>query len=198
LYIWISSVLGETAQALAFTRQQQLGGREYLAIGFLEAVRGDRQGWERAFAQYQGMERRIAKPGFESFRAVGDLLLAESQKDSEAMRSAEARMPHLNESRTLLLRARCRLLLKDHGAAEQLLRRALVCERWIGSFGTLCSRSPLTALLCHFYLGRVYEATGKADRAADEYKTFLKPFGARAPLPQVTQARAALARLARP
>ena len=57
------------------------------------------------------------------------------------------------------------------------------------------SRCPLLAALAHFYLGQVYEATGKRDQAASEYQEFLSHFdNSRASLPQIALARAALQR----
>lgn len=56
-------------------------------------------------------------------------------------------------------------------------------------------RSPLAALLCHFYLGQVYEGTGKREQALAECREFLSPFEGSAPrLPQISEARAALKR----
>jgi flavin reductase (DIM6/NTAB) family NADH-FMN oxidoreductase RutF len=51
-------------------------------------------------------------------------------------------------------------------------------------------------VLSHFYLGQIYERTGKSQPAVDEYQSFLSHFeGSRTKLPQVAEARAALARL---
>ena len=58
------------------------------------------------------------------------------------------------------------------------------------------SHSPLRAILCHFYLGQVYEATGKHDQAVNEYQEFLSHFeSSKTRLPQVADARTALKRL---
>jgi hypothetical protein len=55
---------------------------------------------------------------------------------------------------------------------------------------------PLFAVLSHFYLGQLYEATGKSQQAIDEYQSFLSHFeGPRTRLPQVAEARTALKRL---
>jgi len=51
-------------------------------------------------------------------------------------------------------------------------------------------------LLSHYYLGQLYEATGKSPQAIDEYQSFLSHFeGSRTKMPQVADARAALKRL---
>ena len=57
-------------------------------------------------------------------------------------------------------------------------------------------RSPLLAILCHFYLGQVHEATGKRDLAVNEYQEFLSHLeGSRTRPPQVAEAHTALKRL---
>jgi hypothetical protein len=72
-----------------------------------------------------------------------------------------------------------------------------VLHRWLLSLsGQAHNRSPLVSLLGRFYLGQVYEATGKRGQAADEYREFLSAFeGSTTRLPQVAEARAALKRL---
>ncbi len=85
-------------------------------------------------------------------------------------------------------------LAKDAQAlAEQEFRRALAADRRAnGNY----NQSPLTEMLCHFYLGQVYEATGKREQAVNEYQEFLSPFtDSRTRLPQVAEARTALKRL---
>jgi hypothetical protein len=87
-------------------------------------------------------------------------------------------------------------LLKDYAAAERELRLALFGERDMDNFNVLRQHTPLLAILGHFYLGQVYEATGKRDLAANEYQEFLRHFeGSLARLPQLAEARAAIARL---
>ena len=57
-------------------------------------------------------------------------------------------------------------------------------------------RVPMLEILSHYYLGLVYERTGKRDQAVNEYQEFLSHFGkATSRLPQVAAARATLSRL---
>jgi hypothetical protein len=57
------------------------------------------------------------------------------------------------------------------------------------------NRAPLLAALAHFYLGQVFEATGKREQATNEYQEFLSHFeNSGCSLPQIDQARAALQR----
>jgi eukaryotic-like serine/threonine-protein kinase len=48
-------------------------------------------------------------------------------------------------------------------------------------------------LLSHYYLGQVYERTGKRDQAINEYQEFLSHFeSSHTRLPQVAEARTTL------
>jgi hypothetical protein len=89
------------------------------------------------------------------------------------------------------------VLGKDYGSAEHLLRRTMVLHAWLPTtYRWRNAGSPLVTLLCHFYLGQVYEATGKREQAISEYREFLSPFeGSATRLPQIADARAALKRL---
>jgi len=194
----ISILLGESAAALAFARQQKLGGEECLAVAFLEASLGDQAAAERSIQRYGTTHPWVGPRGLENRRARIDMQAALLQNDPQAVLTAAARLPDLNESPLLLIRARAHLLLKDYATAEQLLRRALTAERHIGTPAALRSRSPLLEMLCHFYLGQVHEATGKREQAVNEYQEFLSHFeGSSTRLPQVAEARAALKRLMR-
>jgi len=87
------------------------------------------------------------------------------------------------------------LQTKDYGRAEQDLRAAISKEKDLSEPSAVRTRSPLIAALAHFYLGQVYEATGKRDQAVNEYQEFLSHFeNSRANLPQIALARAALQR----
>ena len=84
---------------------------------------------------------------------------------------------------------------KDYSRAEQDLRAAILDEKLLANFNSMRTRSPLLAALAHFYLGQVYEATGKREQAANEYQEFLSHFeNSGANLPQIDLARAALKR----
>jgi hypothetical protein len=85
------------------------------------------------------------------------------------------------------------LQAKDYSRAEQDLRAAVLDEKVLSNFNSMRTRSPLLEVLAHFYLGQVYEATGKREQAANEYQEFLTHFeNSRANLPQIALARAAL------
>jgi hypothetical protein len=86
--------------------------------------------------------------------------------------------------------------VNDYASAEREFRDTLKNSRGFSNFGVMREQIPLFSLLCHFYLGQIYEATGKSQQAIDEYQSFLSHFeGSRTKMPQVAGARAALKRL---
>jgi tetratricopeptide (TPR) repeat protein len=192
----ISALLGESTAALSFARQQNLQGHECVGVSWLEASLGDQVAAERSIQRFGATQPWVGPRGLENRRARNDMQAALLRNDPQAVLAAAARLPDLNESPLLFIRGRAQLLLKDYAPAEQLLRRALAAEHYLGTPGALRSRSPLLAMLCQFYLGQVHEATGKRDQAVNEYQEFLSHFeGSRTRLPQVAEARAALKRL---
>jgi tetratricopeptide (TPR) repeat protein len=196
LFADIPVVLGESAAALSFARQQKLGGEECLAVAFLEASLGDQTAAERSLQRYADTHPQSGPQGLQSYRASIEMEAALARGDPQSVLATAGRLPDLNLPWLLFPRARAHLLLKDYAAAEQLLRRALLRVRNLGGFTALRFRSPLGEMLWHFYLGQIHEATGKRDQAVNEYQEFLSHFeGARARLPQVAEARAALKRL---
>jgi eukaryotic-like serine/threonine-protein kinase len=116
--------------------------------------------------------------------------------DGRAVLEAAGRIPDYQVSFLLMIRGRGAFLARDYAAAENLLRRAIFAERNIESAASTGLRSPLMQMICRFYLGQVYEATGKHEQAIGEYREFLSRFeGSPTRLPQVTDARAAQKRL---
>ena len=65
-----------------------------------------------------------------------------------------------------------------------------------GNDPSFVQHNVLTWMLTDFYLGQVDEKSGRRDEAAARYEKFLKHFEhSSAPLVQIAEARAALARL---
>ena len=94
----------------------------------------------------------------------------------------------------LFLKARAHSLLSDYASAEAEFRRALLLERNVG--GPNSQPFPAFEILSHYYLGRVYERTGKRDQAINEYQDFLSYFvTSHTQLSQISEARTALKRL---
>jgi len=193
----VSQVLGDSASAVAFARQQKLEGEEHLAISFVEAAQGDSAASERSLQKYGAACPWLTPAGLQIFRARNQMAAALQRNDGQAARVSASRLPLLPETWMTYYEARGALLRKDYVSAEQLLRRTLVLHRWFATTWRWHHiRSPLVMLLCHFHLGQVYEATGKREQAVSEYREFLSAFeGSATRLPQIAEARAALKRL---
>ncbi len=192
-WAYISMWLGEGNSALTFARRQKLGGEEYVAMSWLEALQGDKAEAARSLQQYAAAHPWVGPQLLERLHAEGEMYAALLRSDGQAVLAAAGSLPDFQDARLLLAKGRAHALRKDYALAEQEFRRALAADRRAtGNY----NQSPLTEMLCHFYLGQVYEATGKREQAVNEYQDFLSPFtDSRTRLPQVAEARTALKRL---
>ena len=191
-----SLLTGETSAALAFARQQKLHGEELPAIALLEGAQGDRAAAERDLRQFAATRPWISARFLELLGKASQISAALVRNDGQGALAASAGMPDFQDSPTLFARARAHFLVKDYAAAETEFRNALLQSRGFSNFGFMRLQVPLYALLSHFYLGQLYEATGKKQQAIDEYQSFLSHFeGSRTRLAQVAEARTALQRL---
>jgi tetratricopeptide (TPR) repeat protein/predicted Ser/Thr protein kinase len=194
----VSVIVGDVAPALAFARQQRLEGEEHLAISFLEAAQNDLAGADRSVQQHGVTHPWLATVALDVERARNETVAALLRDDGRAAQTAAMRLPNadLEDAWLPFLKARAALLARDYAAAEQLLRRTLRADRSLAFVGAMPYRTPSVALLSRFYLGQLYEATGKREQAVSEYREFLSPFeGSPTRLPQISEARAALKRL---
>jgi len=183
------------ASDLAFARQQKFSGLENRAISLLQAAQGDAAGAERSLQLYASARPELGPQGIERIRNYDALYAALLRQDPQGVISAAGRLPNFNQSWLRYPRGWAYFETKDYSRAEQDLRAAVLKERDQADINTMRTRSPLLAALAHFYLGQVYEATGKRDQAANEYQEFLSHFeNSRANLPQIALARAALQR----
>ncbi len=183
----------ELGPDLAFARQQKLGGRENRAIALLQAAQGDTGGSERSLQLNAAARPEVGPSGLELIRNRIALYASLARNDPEGVIAAAGRLPASVDSSLLLPRGWAYLQTKDYAHAEHDLRAAILNERNFESFSQMRTRSPLRAALAHFYLGQVYEATGKHEQAANEYQEFLSHFDhSAAKLPQIALARAAL------
>jgi tetratricopeptide (TPR) repeat protein len=192
----ISILTGEgLASDMAFVRQQRLSGLEYGAMGVLQAVQGDTAASERSLQLYAGARPELGPQGLERIRNYKALYAALARNDPQGVIAAADRLPNFIDAALRYPRGWAYFETRDYSRAEQDLRAAVLDERLFSNFNTMRTRSPLLAALVHFYLGQVYEATGKRDEAASEYQEFLSHFDkSRAKLPQIALARAALQR----
>jgi tetratricopeptide (TPR) repeat protein len=181
---------------LAFARAQKLAGEECWPLSFLEAVRGETAAAERSLQQFGAARPWIGPQGLEIPRLLSQMYAALARNDAVGALAAAGRLPDYPVPLLQFAKGRAHLLVKDYAAAERELRLALFGERDMENFNVLRQHTPLLAILGHFYLGQVYEATGKRDLAANEYQEFLRHFeGSAARLPQLAEARAAITRL---
>ena len=192
----ISILTGEgLASDLAFARQQKLSGRENYVIALLQAAQGDAAGCARSLQLYAAARPELGPQGIERFRNYSALYAALVRNDPQGVIAAAGRLPDSAEAVLHYPRGWAYLQAKDYSRAEQDLRGAILDEKVLSNFNAMRSHSPLLVTLAHFYLGQVYEATGKRDQAANEYQEFLSHFeNSRANLPQIALARAALQR----
>ncbi len=199
-YAAVAVLTGGTGTALDFARQQKLKGEELTALSLLEAVSGTQSASERALQQYVTLHPWISPEFIERQRAFNQMCAAMVHNDGRQILAAADRLAQSTTAGILFTKARGSLLLKDYSAAERGLQRALNENRVpaTGDFGAMLRQVPLYSILSRYYLGQVYEATGKKQNAIEEYQAFLSHFeGSRTRMPQVGDARAALQRLMR-
>ena len=183
------------ASVLAMARHQKLSGREYNVIALLQAVQGDTAGSERSVQLYAAARPELGPRGIEKLRNYGALYAALVRKDPQGVLAVAGRLPNSGDAVLRYPRGWAYFQAKDYSRAEQDLRAAILDEKLLSSFNAMRTHSPLIAALAHFYLGQLYEATGKRELAAPEYQEFLSHFeNSRASLPQIALARAALQR----
>jgi TolA-binding protein len=110
--------------------------------------------------------------------------------------SRAASIPDFQSPDLLFLKARGHLLTNDYSSAEAEFRLVLRFEHNLENSQVMTERFPVLGMLSHYYLGQLYERTGKRDQATNEYQEFLSHFqSSQTRLSQVGEARTALKRL---
>jgi tetratricopeptide (TPR) repeat protein len=116
--------------------------------------------------------------------------------DGQGALSRAATIPDFQRPDLLFLKARSHLLNRDYSSAEPEFRSVLRRVRSLANSQAVMDRFPPLGILSHYYLGQLYEATGKRDQAINEYQEFLSHFqGPQPSLSQIGEARTALKRL---
>ena len=192
----LAAYTGQISATTAFVRQQHLQGGELLALARLQASSGEVAGAERSLDEYRTTHAWLSEAWRENGRANVALLAAAAKGNAAGVLSAAAQLPDLWRPELQLSKGIANLQIKDYAAAEKQLHSAVSGELNFSNWGAVRERMPTNSLLAHFYLGQLYEATGKTVQASNEYQEFLAHFeGSNSRLPQVEQARAAVKRL---
>ena len=138
----------------------------------------------------------IAPRAIEIDQVYADVTSAVQRGDGQAALTRASTIPDFQDPYLLLLKARSHLLINEYSPAEAEFRAVLRVEHDMANYGALTQRFPVTGMLSHYYLGQLYERTGKHDQAINEYQEFLSNFpNSQARLSQIGEARTALKRL---
>jgi serine/threonine protein kinase len=192
----LSVLLGESSSALSFVQQQKLDDYEQRTVAFLQTMAGNRSAAQQSLQRFAASHPWIAPRALEIDRASADIAAAVHRGDGqEALRRASS-IPDFRTADLLFLKGRAHLVTNDYGPAETEFRAALRSERSVENSGALTQRFPVIGILCHYYLGQLYERTSRHDQAINEYQEFLSHFASsQSRLPQVAEGRSALKRL---
>ncbi len=192
----LSIMLGKGSSALSFAQQQKLDDEQLQTVAFLETVAGNSSAAQQSLQRFAASHPSVAPRAIEIDQAYADVSAALERGDGQAALSRAASIPDFQDPYLLFLKARSHLLINDYSAAEAEFRAVLRLDHDMENFSVLAERFPVTGMLSHYYLGQLYERTGKRDPAINEYQEFLSYFpSSQAPLSQVGDARTALKRL---
>ena len=192
----LSVLLGEGSSALSFAQQQNLSGEELQTVAFLQIMAGNSSAAQQSLQRFASSHPWVAPRALEINQAYDDVSAAVHRGDGQTALSRAATIPNFQDATLLFLKARSHLLTNDDSSAETEFRAVLQTDRSLQNSRTMTARFPFFGILSHYYLGQLYERTGKHDKAVNEYQEFLSHFAsAQSRLPQVSEARTALKRL---
>jgi len=192
----LSVMLGEGSSAFSFTQQQKLDDEELQTVAFLQTVAGNPSAAQQSLQRFASSHPWIAPRALEIEQTYADVSAAVHSGDGQAALRRASSIPDFQNPYLLFLKARSHLLTNDYAAAETGFRAVLRNERSLANSGALTTRFPVLGILSHYYLGQLYEHTGKRDLAINEYQEFLSHFeSSHTRLSQVGEARTALKRL---
>ncbi len=203
VYASTALLLGRTNEAAKFVRQQNLRGRELLILSWLMASSGDSEGSERTLSEYR---KRVSEPeylGAQREQSLNSLRIALARNDRAAAMEALKHLPvplltpgEFGRRSELLVSGQAHLLVRDYAASESDFKLLATTQRMLSAYRQGRSQSPLLEHLSHFYLGQVYEATGRRPEGLREYKSFLARYSdSTSHLRQIGEARSAVKRL---
>jgi eukaryotic-like serine/threonine-protein kinase len=192
----LSIMLGEGPAALSFVQQQKLAGEELQTVAFLQTMAGNSAAAQQSLQRFANSHPWIAPRALEISQVYADMTAAVHNGDGQTALSRATSIPDFQDSYLLFLKGRAHLLTNDYSSAETEFRAALRRGRSLENSQAMTERFPLLGILSHYYLGQLYERTGKQDQAINEYQDFLSHFtSSQNRLAQVADARTALKRL---
>jgi len=192
----LSVMLGQGSSALSFAQQQKLEDEELQSVAFLQTMAGNSSVAEQSLQRFASSHPWVTPRFVETQKTLYDMSAAVERNDGQTALTRAASIPDLQLPIPLFLKGRAHLLVNDYSSAETEFRRTLLYGRNLANFGFLRGRFPAVEILTHYYLGQLYERTGKRDQAVNEYQEFLSHFErSNTRLHQVGEARAALKRL---
>jgi tetratricopeptide (TPR) repeat protein len=195
-FSFLSVLLREGPSALSFAQQQKLDDEQLESVAFLQTMAGNRSAAQRSLQRFAASHPWVTRRVVEIDQTVYDMNAAVERGGGQAALSRAARIPSFQWHYVLFLKARAHLLTNDYASAEPEFRSALRLEHNMENFYFSTDRSPAIEILSHYYLGQLYERTGKHDQAINEHQEFLSHFSnPQTKLAQVGDARTALKRL---
>jgi TolB-like protein/Flp pilus assembly protein TadD len=192
----LSVLLGESSSALSFVQQQKLDDYEQQTVAFLQTMAGNPSAAQQSLQRFAASHPWIAPRALEIDQGSADIAAAVHRGDGQEALSRASSIPDFRTADLLFLKGRAHLLTNDYASAETEFRASLRSERSVENSGALTQRFPVIGILCHYYLGQLYERTNRHDQAINEYQEFLSHFASlQSRLPQVGEGRSALKRL---
>ncbi len=192
----LSILMGQGPAALSFAQQQKLDDEQLQTVAFLETQAGNSSAAQQALRRFAASHPWVAPRAIEVLQVYADVNAAVDRGDGQAALARAATVPDFQEGYFQFLKGRSHLLINDYSSAEEEFRIVLRMDRDMENFQVLSQRFPVAAMLSHYYLGQLYERTGKRDQAINEYQEFLSHFPeSQTRLAQVGEARSALKRL---
>src|SRR5579863_2842739 len=192
----LSVMLGQNSSALSFAQQQKLDDEELQTVAFLETLAGNASAAQQNLQRFAVSHPWVSPRVLEIDQVYADVTAAVQRGDGQTALTRASTIPDFQEPYLLFLKARSHLLVNDYSSAESELRAVIVANHFLANGGSLVGRFPLTEVLSHYYLGQLYEHTGKHDQAVNEYQELLSHFpNSPSRLAQVGDARTALKRM---
>jgi eukaryotic-like serine/threonine-protein kinase len=151
------------------------------------------QSWQRFASSHPWVSPRA----IEVQQTIYEVAAAVERGDGQAALTAASRIPDLNFPPFLLfLKARAHLFTSDYPSAEAGFGQVMRRLRNLEDNQAIAERFQILGILSHYYLGQLYERTGKHDQAINEYQEFLSHFqSSQTQLKQVAEARTLMKRL---